>query len=105
MTKSERWYSNLTQVAHACDALKRGRVLSHKTTIREVKGWRLGAIIHRLKSAYGWPIITELRGPENVAHYRLAPGTDVSSLRLPPSAQARADDLAPQQQSGREGGA
>ncbi|QBX34674.1 hypothetical protein E4191_08095 [Paracoccus liaowanqingii] len=93
MPNSERWYSNPTQVFWTCDALTRGRVISHKTEIREVKGWRLGAIIHRLKSAYGWPIVTELRGPENIAHYRLALGTDLAGLRYPPSAQALADRL------------
>lgn len=93
MAKFEHWYSNPTQVAWTCDALTRGRVISHKTEIREVKGWRLGAIVHRLKSAYDWPILTELRGPENVAHYRLAPGTDLTRLRLPPSAQALANRL------------
>lgn len=93
MAKSERWFSNPTQVFWTCEALTRGRTISHKTEIREVKGWRLGAIIHRLKSAYHWPILTELRGPENVAHYRLAPGADVTQLRFPPSAQALADRL------------
>lgn len=93
MTQYERWYSNPTQVFWTCDALTRGRTISHKTEIREVKGWRLGAIIHRLKVAYGWPILVELRGPENVAHYWLAPGTDLARLRFPPSAQALADRL------------
>ena len=94
MTQSERWYSNPTQVFWTCDALIRGRTISHWSEIREVKGWRLGAIIHRLRTAYGWPILVELRGPENVAHYWLAPGTDPARLRFPPSAQALADRLA-----------
>lgn len=59
MAQSEHWYSNPTQVFWCCDALTRGRTISHKTEIREANGWRLGAIIHRLKTAYGWPILSE----------------------------------------------
>ena len=86
MTKHDRWFSGETQVYWACKALVDGRTISHKTEIREVKGWRLGAIIHVLKSKYKWPILAEYRGSENVAHYRLAPGTDVARLSYPPSA-------------------
>lgn len=93
MAHSDRWYSSPTQVFWTCKALTEGRTISHRTEIREVKGWRLGAIIHRLKSVYGWPIATELRGAENVAHYRLRPGTDISRLDYPPSAKALADGL------------
>lgn len=70
-----------------------GRVISTKSEIREVKGWRLAAITERLRKRYGWPILTEYRGSENVAHYRLAPGTDIARLRFPPSAKALADGL------------
>lgn len=94
MTAYERWYSNPTQVFWTCAALTQGRTISHKTEIREVKGWRLGAIIHRLKTSYDWPIVTELRGTENIAHYRLASGTNLLDLRFPPSAQSLADELA-----------
>lgn len=90
---NDRMYSSPTQVFWTCDALLNGRVISHRTEIREVKGWRLGAIIHRLKSKYDWPILVEYRGPENVAHYRLQPGVDVSRLRFPVSAKALADRL------------
>lgn len=93
MAHSERWYSSPTQVYWTCEALMNGRVITHKSEIREVKGWRLGAIIHRLKSDYGWPIVTELRGVENIAHYSLARGTDVFRLRFPPSAQSLCDRL------------
>lgn len=86
MTYQDRWYSGETQVFWACKALIDGRVISHKTEIREVKGWRLGAIIHVLRHKYRWPIDAEYRGAENVAHYRLKPGTDISRLRFPPSA-------------------
>ncbi|MFD0911039.1 hypothetical protein [Ruegeria arenilitoris] len=39
-----------------------------------MRGWRLGAIVHRLKSEYDWPIQAEYRGPENVAYYSMKPG-------------------------------
>lgn len=90
--KDDRWYSNPTQVYWTCKNLLDGRTISTKTEIREVKGWRLGAIIHNLKSRYGWPIIAEYRGPENVAYYYLAPGTDRTRLRFPPSAKRLAQD-------------
>ena len=85
---SNGWYSGETQVFWTCKALLEGRTISHKTEIREVRGWRLGAIVFRLRRDYGWPIDVEYRGPENVAHYKLRPGTDRTSLRFPRSAQA-----------------
>jgi hypothetical protein len=85
---SDKWYSGVTQVAWTCRALLDGRTISHKTEIREVRGWRLGAIVHRLRREYGWPIEVEYRGPDNVAHYFLKPGTDPASLRFPRSASA-----------------
>lgn len=88
MANSDRWYSSPTQIYWTCDALMRGRVLSTKTEIREVKGWRLAAITEKLRKQYHWPILTDYRGPENVAYYRLAPGTDISCLRFPPSAKS-----------------
>ncbi len=90
MTKQDRFYSGETQVFWTCKALIDGRVISHKTEIREVKGWRLGAIIHVLKSKYRWPITAEYRGAENVAHYRLQPGTLIANLSFPPSAASLA---------------
>lgn len=88
MTKHDTWYSNPTQVYWACKALIEGRTLSTETEIREVKGWRLAAITENLRKRYQWPILTEYKGPEGVAHYWLAPGTDVSRLKFPPSAGA-----------------
>ena len=93
MASSDRWYSSPTQVFWTCEALIRGRIISTKSEIRAVKGWRLAAIVHRLKDDYGWPILTDYRGPENVAHYRLEPGTDIARLRFPPSAKSLADGL------------
>ncbi|MEB3418943.1 hypothetical protein ACFSDD_13230 [Salipiger marinus] len=91
MTKSESWYSSPSQIFWTCKALRDGRTLSTRTEIREVKGWRLAAITEKLRRQYGWPILTEYRGPQNIAHYRLAPGTDLSKLRFPPSAKSLAD--------------
>lgn len=86
MTKQDRWFSNPTQTCWTCKVLIGGREVSHKTEIREVKGWRLAAIWERLRRKYNWPIDTVYRGPENIAYYRLRPGTDPASLRFPPSA-------------------
>ena len=89
---NERFYSNPTQVFWCCKALLDGRTISHKTEIREVNGWRLGAIIHALRKKYDWPIHAEYRGPENVAFYRLSPGTDRTTLKFPRSAKAPATE-------------
>ncbi|MFD2739961.1 hypothetical protein ACFSUD_10305 [Sulfitobacter aestuarii] len=87
MTQS-KFYSSDSQVFWTCKALLNGRTISHKTEIREVRGWRLGAIVHRLRHDYGWPIHTEYRGPQNVAHYSLKAGIDRAALRFPRSASA-----------------
>lgn len=94
MTYQDRWFSNPTQVFWCCKALIDGRTISHKTEIREVNGWRLGAIIHMLRTKYLWPIDAEYRGPENVAYYRLRPGTDLATLEFPPSAAGLAAEVA-----------
>lgn len=93
MASSNRWYSSPTQVFWACKALIEGRIISTKSEIREVKGWRLAAITERLRKRYRWPILTEYRGQEKVAHYRLAAGTDPAQLTYPPSAKSLADRL------------
>lgn len=90
MTKHDRWYSNPTQRYWTCKALIEGRTISTKTEIREVKGWRLAAIIETLKNDYDWPIQKESRGAENIAYYSLSPNTDISKLKYPPSAKALA---------------
>ncbi len=87
MSTHDSFFSSPTQVYWCCKALLEGRTISHKTEIREVRGWRLGAIVHRLKHEFGWPILVEYRGPENVAYYHLAPNCDRSKLRFPRSAQ------------------
>lgn len=93
MANSDGWYSNPTQIYWTCKALIGGRALSTKTEIREVNGWRLAAITEKLRKQYGWPILTDYRGSENVAYYRLAPGTDIARLRFPPSAKSLCDRL------------
>ena len=85
---SKKWYSGNTQVYWTCKALIEGRTINHRTEIREVRGWRLGAIIHRLKTEFHWPIQVEYRGPENIAHYWLSKDADIGALRLPRSAKA-----------------
>ena len=86
MTKQDRWYSSPTQVFWTCKALIDGREISHKTEIREVKGWRLAAICERLRREFSWPIDTVYRGADAIAYYRLRPGTDPAKLHYPPSA-------------------
>jgi len=83
---TDRWYSNKTQVYWTCKALIEGRVINHMDEIGEVRGWRLGAIIHRLKHEFEWPILVEYRGAENIAHYSLKPATVWMILRFPKSA-------------------
>jgi hypothetical protein len=83
----DQFYSGKTQVFWTCKSLLDGLTISHITEIREVRGWRLGAIIHRLKADYAWPIQTSYRKPDNVAFYSLSTDADRSSLRFPPSAK------------------
>ncbi|MFX0544356.1 hypothetical protein ACEWPL_002290 [Roseovarius sp. S1116L3] len=94
--KHDNFYSSDSQVFWTCKALLDGRTISHKTEIREVRGWRLGAIIHRLRHDYGWPIQTEYRGPQNVAHYSLKAAIDRAELRFPRSARTLGDGEAAQ---------
>ncbi len=84
------FYSKPTSVYWTCKALLDQRTISQLTQIQNVKGWRLGAIIHRLKHEYGWPIHTEYTSPGHVALYSLAPGTDRAALRFPKSAKSLA---------------
>lgn len=94
MTDSARWYASPTQVYWTCKALIEGREITHKTEIREVKGWRLAAITERLRKQFHWPIETVYRGTDNLAHYRLKDGTDPATLIYPPSAQSLGDEVA-----------
>lgn len=93
MAMHERWFSNPTQVYWTCKALIEGRTINHQNEIREVKGWRLGAIIHRLRSEFDWPIDSEYRGAANIKHYWLAKGTDPTRLTFPPSAEHLLEEL------------
>ena len=94
MKQSDKWFSNPTQVYWTCKALIDGRTINHRTEIREVHGWRLGAIVHRLRHEFGWPILTEYWGKQTIAYYRLKPGTDLTKLRLPRSAKRLSEELA-----------
>ncbi len=85
--KQKCFYSGKSQIAWTCKALMDGRTISHKTEIREMRGWRLGAIIHRLIHDFQWPIETEYRGPLQVAYYSLSPDADLAALKLPKSAK------------------
>lgn len=84
---NKKWYSGQSQVRWVCKALIDGRTISHKAEIREARGWRLSAIVHRLRTEFFWPITTEYRGPENIAYYSLPKNTETGSLRLPRSAR------------------
>lgn len=88
MTHSDGFYSSPTQVEWTCRALLSGRSIGHDDEIAEAKGWRLSAIVWRLKHRYGWPILTEYTGPENLARYKLQPGCDRTRLRFPRSARS-----------------
>jgi len=88
------WYSKKSQVFWTCKAFIEGRTITHRTEIREVKGWRLGAIVHKLKKDYEWPICVEYRGSENIAHYWLSKDCDWRTLKFPQSAAHLLDDAA-----------
>jgi len=93
--KNNQDYSSETQVFWTCKALLDNRTINHRMEFREVHGWRLGAIIHRLKHDYGWPI-HKVSGPRNVAFYSLKADIDRTKLRFPPSARALATQGAAQ---------
>ena len=84
---TNHWHSNRTQIYWTCRALIEGRTITHMDEIGEVQGWRLGAIIHNLRRKYSWPVETEYRGPEQIAHYSLRKGCDWRHLDFPLSAR------------------
>lgn len=84
---TEHWFSNRTQVFWTCRALAMGRTINHMDEIGEVRGWRLGAIVHTLRTQYEWPIETDYRGADRIAHYRLSKTCDVLALNYPRSAE------------------
>ena len=85
---NQHWHSSKSQVYWCCKALLNGRTISHRTEIREVNGWRLGAIVHKLRKQYDWPIEVEYRGSENVAYYWLKKNSDKRRLKFPKSAES-----------------
>jgi hypothetical protein len=90
---ANHWYSNDSQVYWTCKALIQGRTINHMDEIGEVRGWRLGAIIHNLRRKYDWPIDTEYKGPERIAHYTLRAGCDWHCLSSPRSARKLKSEL------------
>lgn len=92
---TEHWHSNRTQIYWTCKALICGRVITHRDEIGEVDGWRLGAIVHNLRSKYGWPIATVYKGTGNIAHYSLPKGTLWRRLDFPLSAKMLKDEMHP----------
>lgn len=93
MTKQDRWFSGDTLVHWTCKALINRRAISHRTEIREIRGWRLGAIIHRLRWEFHWPIEADYKWSASVAHYRLVPRTEVASLKFTPSSADLGADI------------
>jgi hypothetical protein len=87
MTKPD-FYSKPTSVYWVCDAFLNRRTISQLTQIQHVRGWRLPAIVHRLKTEFNWPICTEYRKRDGVAFYSLPPNVDRTKLRFPKSAKA-----------------
>lgn len=90
---AKHWYSNKTQIFWTCKALLGGRTINHMDEIGEARGWRLGAIIHNLRQKYYWPIETEYRGSERIAHYSLRDDTDWRALKFPDSAKTLLEEL------------
>ena len=85
MAQSDNFYSKPTSVFWACKALTDGRTITQQDEMAEIGAWRLGAVIHRFKTEYHWPILVEYRGPEKVAHYWLNKDLGTATLRFPPS--------------------
>lgn len=99
---ADHWHSNRTQIYWTCKALVQGRTINHMDEIGEARGWRLGAIIHNLRHKYNWPIQTDYRGPERIAHYRLPGRTDWRGLEFPRSAKRLKDELRAGTQKGQK---
>lgn len=91
---NDHWFSKPTQIAWACRELALGRTLTHRDEIEERFAWRLGAIVHTLKSRYLWPIEADYRGAVRIAHYSLTDGCDVLTLDYPPSAKRVRSEIA-----------
>jgi hypothetical protein len=81
---SNHWYSHDSQIRWACLQLIRGREISHKDEIGEVRGWRLSAIIYNLRHRYHWPIATRYDA-NRIGHYRLGAGVVADGLKKPRS--------------------
>ncbi|HDY96308.1 hypothetical protein LCGC14_0153770 [marine sediment metagenome] len=86
--KSYKLYSHDKQVHWSCKTLVDQCETSHSPEIKEVSGWRLGAIIQRLKPDYGWPIKTRYHSSWNVAIASPPVETDRTDQCFPPSEPA-----------------
>jgi len=87
MSIHNSFFSGKTQIEWTCRAFLSGRTIGHDDEINETRGWRLAAIVCRLKKDYGWPIDTVYSGPEGYARYKLRPGYNRAQLSFPPSAR------------------
>ena len=79
-----KWYSGDSQIKWACIMLIRGKEISHADEIEEANGWRLAAIIHKLRYTYNWPIATRY-DDNKIAYYRLGKEVDTERLKKPRS--------------------
>lgn len=93
MSKHDLTFSSHKQTYWACAALLNGQAISHQDEIAQVQGWRLAAIISRLKKKYDWPIATEYLGPQRYARYNLVLDCDLSNLQFPRSAKRLAEGV------------
>lgn len=78
------WRSSDSQIRWTCLQLLAGREISHACEIEEVRGWRLSAIIHKLRHQHNWPIITRCDS-NRIGYYRLGKGVDTEELQKPKS--------------------
>lgn len=86
-------HSNQTQVYWTCKAPLEGRTITHLDEIGEVQGWCLCAITQNLRSNYDWPIHSNYRCPQNIAHCWLRKGVVRRGLRFPKSASKLRTEL------------
>ena len=86
-------YSSKTKIYWTCRALLLGRTITHKDEIGEVFGWRLGAIIHTLRTEYQWPIKSQKNSSDGIAYYSLPDACNPDELKFPRSALALQTEL------------
>lgn len=94
MAQKDRWFSSLTQMFWACEALTEGRTVSHKSEIREAEDLRLVASAGRLKDTYHRSIASGYSETDNTEHDRLPEGTDPTTLSYQHSAKSPTNEVA-----------